>query len=48
MNPEDFKSIRAAFYWAIGLTLGLLAISFALKQFGVATTVKLAPEDILT
>ena len=47
MNTEDFKSIRLAFYWAIGMTLGLLAISFALRQFGGVTSIKLAPEDVV-
>lgn len=42
----EVTQVKNAFWWAVGMTLGLLAVSFVLRQVG-AGSFRLAPEDVV-
>jgi hypothetical protein len=44
---NELSTVKQAAFWAVGVVLGLLVITYVLKAIGVETTASTAPEGLV-
>lgn len=43
----EARTVKEGALWAVGMVVGLLAVSLVLRALGVPASLKLAPEDVV-